>query len=157
MARFVLCFNTSTIQPASLMDKIKAAGDAGYEAIELWNDDLTNYEDSGGRLLEIRSALDDQGLQVPNVVHLSGWMDAENRVYKTKVLSEARRLMEQGVAVGASRIIVGPGHGKVDLNLAADRYCELIELGQTLGCLPVLEFLGFVEQVNNVGILVGDC
>ncbi len=154
MARFVLCFNTSTIRPAPLMDKIRAAGAAGYEAIELWNDDLTAFEASGGTLAEVRRALDDEGLQAPDVVHLSGWMDAEESTYRKEVLGEARRRMEQGAAVGAPRIITGPAHGQADLDRAAERYCELMALGQEIGCLPALEFLGFVDHVNNVDTLL---
>ncbi len=154
MARFKLCFNTSTIRPAPLMDKIRAAGEAGYTAIELWNDDLTAYEVSGRSLSEVRRALEDYRLSVPDVVHLPGWMDAEESSFRSDVLGEARRRMEQGAAVGASRIIVGPAQGRVDLNLAADRYCELMALGQEIECLPSLEFLGFVDHVNNVDTLM---
>ena len=36
MSQFTLALNTSTIRPASLMDKIRIAGETGYDAIELW-------------------------------------------------------------------------------------------------------------------------
>ena len=154
MARFKLCFNTSTIKPASLDEKIRAAGDAGYEAIELWNEDLTQWERGGGSLSDVRRMLDDHNLTVPDLVHLSGWMDATDSLFETDLLTEARRLMEQGLAVGAPRIIAGPAHGQVDLNRAADRFVRLMELGQEIGCLPTLEFLGFVDHVNNVNTLM---
>jgi len=154
MANFSLCFNTSTIRSASLLDKIQAAGKAGYEAIELWNDDLTAFEESGGSLGEVRRALDDFGLAVPDLVHLKDWMDAEESVFRRETLGEIRRRMEQGAAVGAPRIIAGPTRGQADLSLAADRYSELIELGKNIGCLPSLEFLGFVSHVNNVDVLM---
>ncbi len=154
MSRFELCFNTSTIRPVAIQDKIRIASEAGYTAIELWNADLTGFERVGGKLSEIRNMLDDHGLNVPDVVHLSGWMDAEESIFRSEVLGEARRMMEQGVAVGAPRIIAGPCQGQADLNLAADRYNELMELGQEIGCLPALEFLGFVGHVNNVDTLM---
>ena len=103
---------------------------------------------------DIRRMLDDHNLTVPDVVHLSGWMDAEESAFETEVLSEARRRMEQGAAVVAPRIIAGPTLGRADLNRAADRYCRLMELGHEVGCLPALEFLGFVEHVNNVDVLM---
>ena len=40
--------NTSTIRPVSLMEKIRIAGQTGYQGIELWNDDLTAHEQQGG-------------------------------------------------------------------------------------------------------------
>tara|TARA_B100001123_G_scaffold433223_1_gene557537 strand:- start:247 stop:1059 length:813 start_codon:yes stop_codon:yes gene_type:complete len=154
MARFKLCFNTSTIRPTSIQDKIRAAGAAGYDAIELWNDDLTGFEAAGGTLTEIKDMLDDEGLEVPTVVHLSGWMDVPDSDFEQNLLGEARRMMEQGVAVGAGRIIAGPTRGQADLDRAADRYNVLMELGKNVGCLPTLEFLGFVEHVKNVDTLL---
>lgn len=154
MARFELCLNASTIQPTPVDEKIRIAGVAGYESIELWNDDLTDWERRGGRLSELKRMLDDHNLAVPDVVHLSGWMDAVEPDFETGLLDKARRLMEQGMAVGASRIIAGPARGRVDLLRAADRYCQLIELGREVGCLPALEFLGFVDHVNNVDVLM---
>lgn len=74
MARFMLFFNTSTIRPAPLMNKIRAAGAAGYEAIELWNDDLTAFEASGGTLAEVRRALDGEGLRPTWFICPGGWM-----------------------------------------------------------------------------------
>ena len=62
MSQFTLALNTSTIRPASLMDKIRIAGETGYEAIELWNDDLTAYEEQHGSLADVKRALDDYGL-----------------------------------------------------------------------------------------------
>ena len=59
MSQFTLALNTSTIRPASLMDKIRIAGKTGYEAIELWNDDLTAYEEQNGSLADVKRALDD--------------------------------------------------------------------------------------------------
>jgi 2-keto-myo-inositol isomerase len=154
MARFKLCLNTSTIRPTSIQDKIRVAGAAGYEAIELWIDDLTGYQAAGGTLSEIRDLVEDAGLEVPTVVHLSGWMDVPDSDFEHNLLAEARRMMEQGVEVGASRIIAGPARGQADLDRAADRYNKLMELGKEVGCLPTLEFLGFVEHVNNVDTLL---
>ena len=154
MARFELCFNTSTIRPASIIEKIRAAGEAGYDSVELWNEDLTAWERGGGRLSELRRVLDDYNLAVPDVVHLSGWMDAPDSAFESELLGEARRLMEQGVAVGAPRIIAGPAPGQVDLDRAAERFCRLMELGLEVACVPALEFLGFVAHVNNVDTLM---
>jgi 2-keto-myo-inositol isomerase len=88
MGTFQLCFNTSTIRPTAIQDKIKIAGKAGYDSVELWSDDLTGFERSGGRLAEIRNMLEDAGLLVPDVVHLSGWMEADEASYKGDVLAE---------------------------------------------------------------------
>ena len=74
MGTIQYCLNSSTIRPAPLMEKIRIAGATGYKAIELWNDDLSAHQQSGGTLQEVKSALADAGLAVPTVIALHGWL-----------------------------------------------------------------------------------
>ena len=62
MANIAYCLNSSTIRPAPLMEKIQIAAEAGYEAIELWNDDLTTHQEAGGSLRDVTQALSDSCL-----------------------------------------------------------------------------------------------
>lgn len=149
MANFTLCLNTSTIQPADLLTKIRVAAQAGYQAIELWNSDLTAYQEQGGRLTDIAKMLEDNGLTVPTVIHIGGWLDSEGEAY-TKALDEAKRKMDQAAVVGAPRIIAGPPPGPVDLARAAERYRELLSIGRQHGVLPAMEFLGFVSGIHTL-------
>ena len=50
MPTFIPCINSITIKQASLPDKIRLSAENGYEAIELWNDELTAYANDGGSL-----------------------------------------------------------------------------------------------------------
>ena len=84
MGQFQLGLNTSTIRPADLMDKIRIAGETGYTAIELWNNDLSDYEEQGGSLADIKKALDDHGLTVPTVIALHGWLNATGRNFRKR-------------------------------------------------------------------------
>lgn len=149
MSEFLLSLNTSTIRKAPLMQKIRAAAEAGFKGIELWNDELTAHVESGGTLKEVKAALDDAGLVVPTVIHIGGWLDAEGEAYRA-ALDAAKRKMEQAAAVGAPRIIAGPPPGPVDLDRAAERYRELLAIGREFGVLPAMEFLGFVSGVNTI-------
>ena len=94
MSQFTLALNTSTIRPASLMDKIRIAGETGYEAIELWNDDLTAYEKENGSLEDVKRVLDDYGLPVVTVIALHGWLDSTGAEHQ-EALEEAKRRMAQ--------------------------------------------------------------
>jgi len=149
VSQFLLALNTSTIKKAPLMQKIRVAAEAGFQGIELWNDDLTAYVESGGSLKDVKAALDDAGLVVPTVIHIGGWLDAEGEDYQA-ALDVAKRKMEQAAAVGAPRIIAGPPGGPVDFDRAAERYRELLEIGRSIGVLPAMEFLGFVNGVHTI-------
>ena len=97
MSEFVYCLNTSTIRPTPLLEKIRIAGQAGYQAIEPWNDEIDEYLEQGGTIAELKKALADAGLKVVSVIALHGWVTTEGDEY-AKVLDECRRRMDQAVA-----------------------------------------------------------
>jgi sugar phosphate isomerase/epimerase len=144
-----MCLNTSTIRPTSLLDKIAIAAQTGYEAIELWIDDLMAFQGAGGRLTEVVGRLHQHGLSVPDVIALHGWTDAPDAEWPG-VLEEARRAMDFAAQVGARHIVASPAQGRVDLARAARRYAELLSLGRTMGVLPAMEFLGFVDHIRDI-------
>ena len=151
MEAFKYCLNTSTIQPASLPDKIRAAGEAGYDAIELWHADVDAYVAEGHTVADVRHMLDDRGLTVPSMIFIKGWFDmtAETR---PAVLAEARRRLEQAAELGSKICVSGPLLGPVDLLQGANNFRALLELGREIGVRPSLEFLGFAEMFNSVEI-----
>ena len=149
MSQFTLALNTSTIRPASLMDKIRIAGETGYEAIELWNDDLTAHEEQNGSLADVKRALDDYRLPVTTVIALHGWLDSTGAEHQ-EALEEAKRRMAQAAAVGSTYSVASPPRGVADLQLGGQNYRELLELGREVGVKPAMEFLGFVDGINQV-------
>lgn len=152
MGVLTYCLNTSTIRPAKLLDKIRIAGECGYGAIELWNDEMDEALRSGVSMSDIVKALSDYGLSVPSVIAIHNWMTTHGEEYR-KALDEAKRRMEQAAQVGAKRIVATPPvriECALDMRLAADRYNELLEVGRRIGVLPAVEFLGFSEAVHRV-------
>lgn len=143
------CLNSSTIRPAALMEKIRIAGQVGYRAIELWNDDLQAYQEQGGSLGDVRKALEDYGLVVPTVIALHGWLGSEGEAH-TQALEEAKRRMEQAVDVGAEFIVSSPPMDSCDLSCGGVDYRELLELGRSMGVRPAMEYLGFVQSVYTI-------
>src|SRR2546425_3358543 len=143
-----LCLNTSTIRPASLPEKIAIAAEAGYTAVELWSDDLTQFEKQGRPLSEVKQRFGDAGLKVPSVIALFDWMQSEG-ADKEAAFGEARRRMEQAASLGAPHIVASPvpDTPHIDLGRAAARYRELLELGSQVGVTPAMEFLGFFRNV----------
>jgi sugar phosphate isomerase/epimerase len=149
MSEFLYCLNTSTIRPTPLLDKIRIAAAAGYQAIEPWNDEITEYLNQGGTLPDLKKVLSDAGLKVPSVIALHGWITAEGHE-KAKVFAECRRRMDQAAALGSPYIVASPPREVVDLKHAAGRFAELLALGRSAGVTPTMEFLGFADGVKTV-------
>lgn len=146
---FRYSLNSSTIRPTPILDKIRVAAAAGYEAIELWHDDIDRHLQSGGMLGEIRQAIDDHGLAVPTTIMLKGWCEPDGPAH-AQGWGECRRRLEQAAAVGSRHAIAGPPLGSVDYALAAQRYGELVDLGLTYNVRAAMEYLGFAQEVNSI-------
>ena len=149
MGKIRYCLNSSTIRPTPLLEKIRVAGAAGYEGIELWSDDLTKHVEEGGSLQEVKQALADAGLQVPTLIALHGWLGSTGKAH-TEALEEAKRCMAQAVEVGAPHIIASPPMEPFDLGRGGADYRELLEIGREIGVAPAMEFLGFMKSVYTI-------
>ena len=149
MANIAYCLNSSTIRPASLMDKIRIASETGYEAIELWNDDLTVYQEAGGSLADVAQALADSGLAAPTCIAVHGWLGSTDTEHE-RAIEEAKRRMQQAAEVGAQYVIASPPMDPFDLSRGGADYRELLEIGAQIGVRPAMEYLGFMNSVYTI-------
>ena len=145
----ISCLNTSTIRPAPLMDKIDAAAAAGFQAVELWNEDVTVYVEGGGSLQDVKDRLTQRGLTVPSMIAIMGFVGNETPS-RDERLREARRRMQQAKDLGSPFIVASPPMGRADLAQCGRDYAELLQIGREVGIRPAMEFLGFVEHVNSI-------
>lgn len=149
MAEFTYCLNTSTIRPTPLLEKIRLAARAGYEAIEPWNDEIDDFVNSGGTIAEVKKAIADSGLKVVSVIALHSWITAQGEP-RARALDECRRRMDQAVILGSPYIVASPPQEIVNLEHAGRCYAELLEIGRAAGVKPAMEFLGFVSGIKSV-------
>jgi sugar phosphate isomerase/epimerase len=149
MSDFVYCLNTSTIRPTPLLEKIRLAAEAGYTAIEPWNDEIDGYLARGGTMPELKRALGDSGLRVVSVIALHGWITSEGAEH-ARVLDDCRRRMAQAAELGSPYIVASPPQEVVDLGHATERFAELLQIGEGIGVTPSMEFLGFVDGIKDV-------
>jgi len=156
MAEFAFGLNTSTIQPASLMDKIRVTGEAGYDAIELWINDVEQHQEAGHPLSDVVHALDDQRLSRPSMISLRDWCVADDGQFD-KAMEVARRRLDVARTLGVERMVAGPPRGKVPIELASARYGQLLELSVSRGVPASVEFLGFVEGINTLEMAWSVC
>jgi len=151
MADYQLCFNTSTIRPAGLMDKIRAVSEAGWEAIELWLDDVQEHCRAGGTVADVRKALRDAGLALPSVIALKFWSGTEGAEH-VAAMDEVKRRFALTAELGAPSIVVTPTRETEPIAETGRRYAELLALGDQFRVKPAFEFIGFFEQYNNIPI-----
>jgi sugar phosphate isomerase/epimerase len=153
---FGYCLNTSTIdgQKLSIVEKVEIAAKAGYQAIEPWIRELDQHVKDGGNLKDLGKRIHDSGLTVPSAIGFAEWIvDDEQR--RKKGMEEARRNMDMVHQIGGNRLAAPPAGAtsQADLNLfkAAQRYRELLELGDKMGVVPQVELWGFSKALSRLG------
>ncbi|MBU62115.1 MAG: hypothetical protein CMI26_06400 [Opitutae bacterium] len=143
------CLNTSTIKPQSLIDKIRLAGEAGYDGIELWLNDVFEHVARGGEVSDLEKALADHGLIVPSVIAMRQWGDFQGWEHQL-VLDEARRRFALGARLGAPFIVATPPMESTETEHLPERYRELLEIGREEGIRPTFEYISFFKSVHSL-------
>jgi sugar phosphate isomerase/epimerase len=153
---FGYCLNTSTIdgQKLTVVEKVEIATKAGYQAIEPWIRELDQHVKDGGSLKDLGKRIHDSGLTVPSAIGFAEWIvDDDDR--RKKGMEEVRRNMDMVHQIGGKRLAAPPAGAtnQADLNLfkAAQRYRELLELGNKMGIVPQVELWGFSKALSRLG------
>lgn len=153
---FRYCLNTSTImgQKLPLIQEIELASRAGYTAIEPWMREIDAYAKNGGSIKDLGKRFADNGLIVEDVIDFFEWIVDDDDKRK-KALELARRNMEIAVQIGARRIAAPPvgAQKQTDLSLAkaAQRYRDLLEIGDKIGIVPQVELWGHSIPLSKLG------
>jgi len=148
-----IALNTSTIRPASLEDKLAAAVRTGYDAIELWVNELEEYEAGGGDLKDLASSIRDRGLFVPNVIGLWSCMPATEDEFEAS-LEATRNRMRMSAAAGSQHVAAIPAPDRPDFDLQWGTHCyrELLRIGRDeFGITVAFEFVGFFKGIHRLG------
>jgi 2-keto-myo-inositol isomerase len=156
---FGYCLNTSTIrgQKLGIVKEVETAAEAGYKAIEPWVGSIRKYQQSGGSLTDLRKRIADLGLKVPGAVSFSSWI-VDDKARRAKALEQAKGEMDLVRQIGGTGIAAPPAGAtrQTDLNLlaAAQRYRDLIEVGQKIGVVPAVELWGPSKSLSRIGEVV---
>lgn len=153
---FRYCLNTSTIRKQSLplTYLVEIAAEAGYDAIEPWIDEIDKYVADGGSLSDLKKRIEDHGMTVEAAIGFFNWV-TEDEAERAKGFDEARRNMELLAAIGGKRL-AAPAFGatdRTDVNLlqAAERYRELLVMGEEYNVIPQVEVWGFSKTLRRLG------
>ena len=154
---FRYCLNTSTLRghDLALPDLIDIAAAAGYEAIEPWVDEIEKFAATGGDLRDLAERIRDLGLTVESGIGFFEWMvdDADRRRKGMEAATHAMGLMAR---IGGKRVAAPPfgcheqGAPPVSLHAAAERYRDLLELGERQNVVPMVEFWGFAANLSRL-------
>lgn len=148
-----LCLNTSTIRPTPILEKIDAAAQAGFDAMELWTQDLEQHQNDGGDMKELDRRIRDKGMFVIDVIGLWDGMPVDEDAYRAQMpLNRAR--MKLAADVGSKHIAVLPlpDRANFDLKQATARYRELLEIGLSdYNICPAMEFVSIFKGVTRLG------
>src|SRR5687768_12381592 len=145
---FVYCLNTSTVrgQKLPLVDELEIAAKVGYTAVEPWISEIQDYQKKGGTLPDLRKRIADLGLTIEGAIGFAEWI-VNDDAKRAKGLEQAKRDMEMVKEIGGKRM-AAPAAGAVNstdipLNAIAERYRALLEIGDQVGVVPMIEVWGF--------------
>ncbi len=152
---FSYCLNVSTIrgQELGVEQEIDIAGKAGYDGIEIWINGVEKYLDEGGKLKDLAQRAKGWGLNIENAIGFAKWIVDDNTVRK-EALEQLKREMDMLAQLGCRRIAAPPAGATdkagLDLDHAASRYHEILELGDKMGVVPQLEVWGFAKNLHKL-------
>ncbi|MFN3189271.1 MAG: sugar phosphate isomerase/epimerase family protein [Aureliella sp.] len=156
--KFRYCLNTSTINGSKvpIREQLQIASKAGYDSVELWLRDIRRFTDEGGTLTDLRKELQDLGLGVDSAIAFGAWIVDDDAKRKAG-LEQCRQDMEVLAEIGGTRIAAPPKGadrgvepGSLNLDDAAQRYRDLLEVGKQTGVLPQVELWGFAANLSTL-------
>ena len=156
------CFNTSTVrgQELNIEEQVDLAGNAGYSGIEPWVQDIVQFRDSGGSLIDLKKRIDDHGLTVESGIGFANWI-VDDEEERRQGLETARHDMDLLRSLGGKRIAAPPAGAQngpvLDLFDVIDRYRALLEVGDACDVVPQLEVWGFSQNLHRLGHSVAVC
>jgi 2-keto-myo-inositol isomerase len=155
-SNFKYCLNTSTIsgQKSGIEKYLAIAGQAGYDGVEVWVQDVKEYKSKGGSMKALKKLVDDNHLNVYDAIGFAPWM-VDDEQQRTAGFAQMKQEMELMAELGCTRIAAPAAGVKADepLNLVkvGERYKQLLELGRQTGVMPQLEFWGSSPVFYSMG------
>ncbi len=149
------CLNTSSIRNCglSLKKKIELSASVGYDAIELWVDELETYLDGDGTLSQLREVLDQNNITVANIIAFFEWAVPETEA-REKGLQDALYLFEIAQAIHCPHVAASPSglthRTDVPLDAIARYYHDLLEMTESTNATPLLEFWSHSKTLGSL-------
>ena len=120
--------------------------------------DIETYLSDGGTTKDLRKQIEGAGLFVASAIGFANWI-SEDEAERKSGLESARHDMELVASLGGKLIAAPPvgahrkGSVSPPLEVVAERYRKLCEIGDSVGVQPELELWGFSPTLSRLGEL----
>ena len=154
-ASFTYCLNMSTIRGHRLgfVKELETASKAGFRSVEIWMNSLQTFLTNGGTIAEAKKRIDDLGLTIENSIGFAEWI-VNDETRRKKGLELMKKEMDLLAQIGCKRTAAPPAGATetpgLGLREAAERYHNILELGETTGVTPHLELWGFSKNLSRL-------
>jgi sugar phosphate isomerase/epimerase len=154
LAGFKFSLNTATIrgQKLSLVEEVKVAAKAGYDAIEPWVEGIHRYVSGGGKPADLKKRISDLGLIVPSAIGFADWI-SDDDTRRAAGLEQWKRDADVVASIGGIRMAAPPSGAynvSLDLRRVAERYRKLLDMSCPLGIVPELEMWGGAKTLSRM-------
>jgi sugar phosphate isomerase/epimerase len=152
---FRLSLNLGTLSGfnLSLEEEIDVAAKAGYRGIEPWSRKIEQFLAQGGKLADVRKRIDDHGLIVEGLVTFFQWM-VDDDTKRAAGIEQMKKDMDFARQLGSKRVAAtASGVNSVrldDFRVLGERYCIILEIGDTMDVVPMLEIWGASQTLNSL-------
>ena len=137
----------------SLKEQVRLAIEAGFEGLEPWLKDAHAAKASGEFADAVKMARDG-GLQFVNGIAFGAWVD-EDPAKRAAGLEETKRDMALLAEMGCPCIAASmfgshkAGTSVLPLEVIAERYAAVCDLGKAMGVRPLLEYWGHSVNLHT--------
>jgi sugar phosphate isomerase/epimerase len=152
---FRYSLNTGTLlgYNLSIEEEIDITAQAGYDGIEIWMMRLEKYIAEGKKLSDLKKRLDHHGLVLENAIGFAPWI-AEDPQKRSDGVAQMKRDMER-IALLGGKSIAAPPSGATDarindLEACGERYRQILEIGESIGVIPLLEVWGGSKTLRKL-------
>ena len=154
---FPIALNSSTLLPWNLgiAEQIDIASQSGYGGFEPWIRDLLAYKRAGGKLSDLKTRLQDGGLEVVGAIGFINWA-VPDECGRAQAIEQAKIEMAMVAEIGGSCMAAPPcgDLGVSTLAQIAERFSRFLEATAECGITPYLELWGFAQRIFNLSELL---
>lgn len=144
--RFAMNASTLRGYNLSLLDQMKALAMSGFRGYEPWMKDIRAAK-ADGTLSDVCRIARDSGVSFINGIAFGQWVNPDPKIREAG-LEETKRDMALLAEIGCPCVAASmfgmqkPGSPNLPLEVIAERYVKVLDLGREMGVRPLLEYWG---------------